>query len=290
MNSYRIGMDASADLDVSFFRENGILFLPMQYSLGTEMKDATGIEGDEELRIFYDGQRKGDLTHTTQITPYAYETLFRSYLEQGTSVLYLSLSSGLSNTYQSSLLGAKNLEEEFGPKGLKVLSVDTLGATGGIGVLIHRAVRNQKAGMTIEENAADLTEASHHLYHYFMVEDLLYLRRGGRVSTATALVGTALSIKPVLEIDPNGKLVALMNKHGKRAALEAVFSLFDQKYDPSGKEPIYLTHCDDVEKSEYLKKKILEKYPQADVRIREMNPIIGAHTGPGAQTLCFLGR
>lgn len=140
MEDYVICMDASGDLLGEIARENGIDFVPMEYSLGEEMRTSHGGEDEAVLKKFYDGQRKGDMTRTSQISPYMYEEYFKKFLEAGKSVLYFCLSSGLSNTYESSMLAAGNLKEEYPEQ--EILPVDTLAATGGIGILVEQAIEN----------------------------------------------------------------------------------------------------------------------------------------------------
>ena len=163
--SYLIVMDASADIDSKVFIEEDIRFIPMQYSLNEEMRESKGIESEELLKSFYDSQRSGELTKTTQITPYQYINFFSKLLNEGYSILYLSLSSGLSSTYQSAMLAASELNDEH--KDEKVYVVDSLGATGGIGVLLELACKYRKEGKSIEENCALLNNAKLKLHHFF---------------------------------------------------------------------------------------------------------------------------
>ena len=203
MYDYIICMDASGDIIKEAASKNGIEFVPMEYSLGDEMRTSRGCESEELLKKFYDGQRNGDMTKTSQISPYMYEEYFRQFLKNGKSILYFCLSSGLSSTYQSSILAAENLKEEY--PDVEVLPVDTLAATGGIGLLVEKAIENRTSGMDIHENFESVKALVPYLRHFFMVQDLMYLKRGGRVSAATAIVGSALNIKPILKIDENGK-------------------------------------------------------------------------------------
>ena len=285
--SYLIVMDASADIDSKVFLEEDIRFIPMQYSLNEEMRESKGIESEELLKSFYDSQRSGELTKTTQITPYQYINFFSKLLNEGYSVLYLSLSSGLSSTYQSAMLAASELNDEH--KDEKVYVVDSLGATGGIGVLLELACKYRKEGKSIEENCALLNNAKLKLHHFFMVQDLMYLRRGGRVSGATAVVGTVLGIRPILKIDENGKLVNFAKRRGNKLALEELANLFKDNYDLND-SPIYVVDGDAKELGDFLASEIKKIAPKAVVKRNMLSPIIGAHTGPGLVAVCFIGK
>lgn len=285
--SYLIVMDASADIDSKVFLEEDIRFIPMQYSLNEEMRESKGIESEELLKSFYDSQRSGELTKTTQITPYQYINFFSKLLNEGYSVLYLSLSSGLSSTYQSAMLAASELNDEH--KDEKVYVVDSLGATGGIGVLLELACKYRKEGKSIEENCALLNNAKLKLHHFFMVQDLMYLKRGGRVSGATAVVGTVLGIKPILKIDENGKLVNFTKRRGNKLALEELAKLFNENYELND-SPIYIVDGDAKELGDFLASEIKKLIPEAVVKRNMLSPIIGAHTGPGLVAVCFIGK
>lgn len=288
MEDYVICMDASGDLLREIAGENGIDFVPMEYSLGEEMRTSHGCEDEAVLKKFYDGQREGDMTRTSQISPYMYEEYFRKFLKDGKSVLYFCLSSGLSNTYESSMLAAGNLKEEY--PGQEVLPVDTLAATGGIGILVERAIENKRNGMDIRKNYEAVRALVPKLRHFFMVQDLMYLKRGGRVSAATAIVGSALNIKPILKIDENGKLVTIDKKRGNKAAMTALFTYFKDNYDPELSNTIYICDADTPELAETLVEKVKAEAPDVVIRRMMLSPIIGAHTGPGMLSMILLGK
>lgn len=285
---YVIVMDVSGDLDADIARENDVRMIPMEYSLGSETLICDGLEKKEDLKNFYNSQRGGDFTKTSQISPYKYETYLKSIFEEGKSILYLCLSSGLSSTYQSAVLAKATLEEEY--EGLLFMPVDTLAATGGMGVLAERAIRNKKNGMSIEDNYSDLLDAVKKIHHRFVVEDLMYLKRGGRISATTAVVGTALNIRPILVINQEGKLDTIAKKRGDKAALNEITSQFSNEYDPATEDVIYIVHADNEEKVNFVADNIRELYPESEVRIHGLSPIIGAHTGPGMIAICYIGK
>lgn len=286
---YLIYMDVSGDVDEEYAKANGLRFIPMEYSLGEEMKTCEGIQPDDVLKRFYDGQRKGDLTKTSQISPYMYEEYLTPALKEGYSILYLCLSSGLSSTYQSALLAKNDLEDEF--PDCDFYPVDTLAATGGMGVLAERAIRNRANGMSLEDNYNDIVAATKKIKHYFMVQDLMYLMRGGRLSGATAVVGTVLNVRPILEIDPEGKLITIAKKRGDKAGAAAVVDFFKEHYDESASEDaIYVIDADIKELGEKFEKSIKDMYPNVSIKRNTLTPIIGAHTGPGMAAICFIGK
>lgn len=288
--NYMIFTDVSADIDKEFARENEIHFIAMDYTLGEEARHCDGIEDENILKKFYDGQRGGDFTKTSQISPANYMEAWEPYVEKGISILYLSLSSGLSGTFQSSNLAARDLMEEH--EGALVICVDSLAATAGMGLLTEAAVYNRKKGMSIEENAAWLNENKLRVNHWFMVEDLMYLKRGGRVSAATALVGTTLNIKPILCIDREGKLPNIDKKRGVKAALNRLFELYKDAAKEAEQEfenTVYLVHADDSKKVEITEKLIRDANPDAVIKKMMLSPIIGAHVGPGMTAVIHWG-
>lgn len=286
---YLIFADVSADIDEQFGKEHDIHYIPMEYSLGDEMRTCKGVEPEEVMKAFYNGQRGGDLTKTSQISPYMYKSYLKSYFDEGYSILYLCLSSGLSSTYQSALMAKEELKEEYPNQDF--YPVDTLAATGGMGVLAERAARNKEAGMDVEANFNDLVEAVKKIRHWFMVEDLMYLKRGGRVSAATAVVGSALNIKPILKIADDGKLVTIAKKRGTKSAVNELMALFEKTYDETAKDDVVsVVHADAPELAAEFKARLLEKYPDMTVRTGYLSPIIGAHTGPGMMAICHIGK
>ncbi len=284
--SYEIFMDTSGDIDAAFARENGIRFIGMNYTISGEERFCAGMESEEILKKFYDGQRNGDLTRTSQITPHQYAETFAPVLKEGKSVLYICLSSGLSNTFESVRLAAAGLKEEYPEQ--EVCPVDSLAATGGMGLITERAVKNRAAGMSVSENAEDLQRTAVNACHVFMVDDLGYLRRGGRVSAATAVVGTMLNVKPVLIINGEGKLPTIGKKRGDRQAIKMMLDRFLESRDPSASS-IYITHGDCADKADYVAQQVREKVPDADIHIMMLSPVIGAHTGPGMVSLIYWG-
>lgn len=285
---YLIFMDVSGDINIEAAGAQKLKFIPMEYSLGDEMRTCEGMENSDILKKFYDGQRNGDLTKTSQISPYLYEQYLEPYFEQGYSVLYLCLSSGLSSTFQSACMARTSLKEKYPQQDF--YPVDSLSATGGMGVLAERALRNKNNGMELEENYEDLCQAAKHMKHWFMVQDLMYLKRGGRISAATAVVGSALNVKPILKIDENGKLETFAKKRGNKAAVKALLENFSSSYDEKSGDVIYIIDADAQDMGDYLEAEVKKLYSEAVVRRSMLSPIIGAHTGPGMAAICHMGK
>ncbi len=288
MKKYIIAMDTSGDIQQEVVDKYDLKFIPMQYSLGEEMRTSYGLEDADILKKFYDGQRNGDLTRTSQITPFMYEEYFEPYLKEGYSVLYLALSSGLSSTYNSACLAQESLKEKY--PDLDVFPIDSLGATGGMGVLIERALVNREKGLSIEENRDDILKVIPNIRHWFMVQDLNYLKRGGRVSSATAFVGTMLNIKPILKIDEVGKLTTINKMHGNKKAINCLFEYFKNNYDPNLGNIVYISDADCRDLADMLAEQVRAAFPDVIVRQTTLCPIIGAHTGPGMVAICCLSK
>jgi DegV family protein with EDD domain len=285
--SYYIFADVSIDIDKDYAAEHDIHYVPMEYVLGEDTFHCEAPESDSMMHEYYEKLRNKIATHTSQITPNHYIEVFEEYVKEGKEIVYLSLSSGLSNTYESALMAVKLLEEDYDE--VKIEVVDSLGATGGMGVMVELAVNNREAGMNYKENAQWLREHADNINYWFKVEDLMYLKRGGRVSAATAIMGTALNIKPILTIDKNGKLQTIDKKRGNKLALKAMVERFNANYDPSVLKTVYLSCADCTEDADMLKALIEECRPEAEVKITMLSPIIGAHTGPDMLSLIYYG-
>lgn len=285
---YLIFTDLSADIAPSLAEQYDIRFIPMEYLVGNEERVCSCLESEEALKRYYDAQRNGDETRTTQITPQKYMDVFTPLAREGCSVLYLSLSGGLSSTYQSSLLAAQDVMAQY--PDVTITCVDSLSASGGIGLLLEAAAQNREDGMTIEENAAWLEENRQRVLHWFMVEDLMYLKRGGRISPATAVIGSALNIKPMLKIEPDGTLVNFTKKRGTKAALKQLIDLYATNSVGGKGERVYVMHSDNKPNAEYLVQAIQDINPESSVTTMMLSPIIGAHTGPGFCAICHFGK
>ena len=284
---YMIFADVSIDIDMAFADKYDLKYISMEYILDDNSFNCSRPENDEMMHQYYEKLRLKASTHTSQIVPNNYVEAFEGYIKEGKGILYISLSSGLSNTYESALLAAKMLKDDYPECEVEV--VDSLGATGGMGILAESACLNREKGMSLSDNAKWLREHANNINFWFKVEDLMYLCRGGRVSATTAVVGTALKIKPILTIDSTGKLQTIDKKRGDKQAMLSLIERFDASYDPDMGNTVYISCADCKDVAESLKSKLLEKYPDLDIKITMLSPIIGAHTGPDMLSLIYYG-
>ncbi len=287
MNQYVIYMDMSGDLDETFAREHDILFVPMMYSIGSQEKFCTTLEKEEDLKPFYNAQRKNIETRTSQVTPQQYIDIFTPWLRKGMDILYLSLSSGLTKTFDSVRLAARDLAEDY--PDAAVYPVDTLSATGGMGLLAEQAALNREKGLSARENMEVLNELRRKVCHIFMVDDLMYLKRGGRIDPTTALLGTALNIKPILVIDSRGKLPTIKKKRGVKLAMKEMVTDYMAKRIETLPNRVYVVHADCSDRADELISQIRAVNPGVDICKRMLCPVIGAHVGPGMFAVIFFG-
>lgn len=285
---YEIFSDVSIDIDMDFAKEHNVRYVPMEYMLGEETFHCECPESDEMMHNYYEKLRQTVPTRTSQIAPFHYVETFEPYVKEKKSILYLSLSSGLSNTYESAQMAVEMLKESYGEVDIEV--VDSLGATCGMGLLAEAACNNREAGMSLSENAAWLRENADKVNYWFKVEDLMYLKRGGRISAATAIVGTALNIKPILTINGEGKLDTIAKKRGDKLAIKYILDCFTENFDESFGNVVYICCADCRDNAEKLKQMVLECRPELTVKITMLSPIIGAHTGPDMLALVHFGK
>lgn len=288
MNDYIISVDVSADIDKHFIETHDIHFVPMTYTVGDEELVYDAPKSDAEIKTVYDAQRKGDMTKTSQITPMKYMECFEPFLKEGKDVLYISLSSGLTKTFDSANLAKRNLAETY--RESAVYPIDSIAATGGMGLLVELAFKNKEAGMSAKENADNLQEMAHKICHVFVVDDLMYLKRGGRISAATAVVGTMLNVKPILIMKPDGSLTGVRKKRGEKLALKDLATQYLATRDLSISNRVYINHGDCRERVDKLIALIEKQSPGAqDFATSMLSPIIGSHTGPGLVVIAYFG-
>jgi DegV family protein with EDD domain len=288
MYPYVIFTDATADMPQEAIRKYDIQVLSMLYRLDDQDILYDGIWADEKIGTFYDRLRAGAPVSTSQISPGDYEEAFVPYLEKGMDVLYIAFSSGLSGTYQSSLISAKALMERF--PGRVIRSVDTLCASYGEGIAVLKAAENRQQGISIEENARQIENGIQSIAHWFTVDDLMYLKRGGRVSAATAIIGTTLQIKPVMHVDEQGRLVPTEKAQGRRSSLKAIARKMRETGVGLEGQTVCIGHCDAKADAEWLAGMVHKTMPIRDVYIGPINPVIATHSGPGTLALFFLAK
>ncbi len=285
MPNYKIITDSCCDLPVDKLRELDVDFIPLCLLFrGETRQDAV----TDEIKEVYDALRAGENATTSAVNPEGWSGAIEPVLAQGMDALVLAFSSGLSTTYQSAVIAANELMEQYPDR--KVIVVDTLSASLGQGLLVTYACRKRDEGLTLEELAAWVEETKLQLCHWFTVDDLMYLKRGGRVSAATALVGTMLQIKPVLHMDDEGHLINVSKVRGRRSSIDALADKLAQSGLPGKNELVYICHGDCIEDAKYLEKKVKETCGVKEVFIGYTGAVIGSHSGPGTLALFFLGN
>lgn len=286
--AYQIFADATADLIGTFAEElSSVKVIPMQVEVCGK-NYVFGPDGDLTVADFYKMQREGNYASTSQINPATYAQHFTPVLQEGKDVLYFSFSSGMSATYQSAQIAARELQEEFPER--KIRCVDTLGATLSEMVLIREADAMQKKGADLETVATWVEENRLKVCAWFVVDTFDHLHHCGRVSTATAVVGTMLNIKPMLHIDAQGKLENTDKPRGGKKAMATLISQMEQGWCPEPTKTVTVVHADCPDMAEELKNLVAQHFPEAEIEVGELGPVIGADTGPGLLALIYWGN
>ena len=236
----------------------------------------------------YTHLRNGKLPKTAAVHPEGWAELIRPALRAGQEVLVLAFSSGLSATYQSAVIAAGELREEFPDR--KLVVIDTLCASIGQGLLVYTAAKLREQGKSIDEVAAWVEDHKKNVCHWVTVEDLMHLKRGGRVSAATAVVGTMLSIKPIIRVDDEGKLENLAKARGRKASLNYLLDRMAESFDPELSDTVFIGHGDCLADAQTLESAIRSRFGVKNVYINYVGAVIGAHTGPGVAVIGFFGK
>ena len=282
--TYKIISDSTMDMPQKTVESMGVDTLPLLFNLeGNEYRDNFGVDMDPHT--FYDKVRAGQMPSTTLINTDRFLTHFRTYLENGVDIVYIAFSSALSGTYQCAMQAADQLREEF--PGRKIYVIDSMCASMGEGLLVWQAARLRDGGMGAEELADWLEKNKLRLVHWFTVDDINHLRRGGRVSAAQAILGTLMKIKPVLHVDDEGRLIAMEKVMGRKKALQTIVDKIVERYDGSVKA-VFISHGDVLEEAQEVERLVKEKLPDVEVLIHTVGPVVGAHSGPGTMAIfCF---
>ena len=285
MANYRIITDSACDLTAELIEKLNISVVPLSMMFkGESRQDSVG----DDIKEVYAALREGEVATTSAANPENWSTAIEPVLMAGEDALVLTFSSGLSTTYQSAVIAAGDLEEKYPDRKIRV--VDTLCASLGQGLLVHYVCQKRDAGLSLEELATWTEENKLNLCHWFTVDDLMYLKRGGRISAATALVGTVLKIKPVLHVDDEGHLINVTKVRGRKAAIEMLAKKMEETALPGENDYIMICHGDCLEDAQYLEKILKEKLGVKEVFIGYTGAVIGSHSGPGTLALFFLGN
>lgn len=285
--NFEIVTDSSCNLVEDMIDEFGLHILPLTFMVDGEQYQSY-LKGERtDLKQFYTMMREGKVITTSLPNLAESEDLLRGLLDAGHDVLYIGFSSGLSGTYQAIDLLLKDLAAQYPER--TVRSVDTLAASGGQGLLVWYAAQKARAGASLEEVYTWLEENKLHLAHWFTVDDLMFLWRGGRVSKTSAWAGTILNIKPVMHVDDEGHLIPLEKVRGRKKSLIALVDHMDESaIRPVEDQMVFITHGDCIEDAEFVADLVRSRFGVRDVVINYVDPVIGAHSGPGTMALFFL--
>ena len=287
MSQYIIMTDSSCDLPAQLAAELELEVLPLSVLIDGKSYVNYLDERDISFADSYAALRAGKSATTSAVNVEAFVEAMEQHLQAGEDILYLGFSSALSGTYNAGAVAAQQLAEKYPER--KLYAVDTLSASMGQGLLVYLTVQQKRAGATIEE-ARDYAEAQKlHLCHWFTVDDLNHLHRGGRVSATSAVLGTVLNIKPVLHMDDEGRLIFMEKVRGRRNSIKRMLEKMRETAIEPEKQIVFMSHGDCIEDAEYLAGRIREEWNVQDVVINYVGPVIGAHSGPGTLALFFLG-
>ena len=287
MSEYVIVTDSSADLTAGMAEELGVEVLPLSFMVKGQTYRNYPDNREMDPGAFYAMLRAGEMATTAAVNVADYTSALEPLLEQGKDVLVLAFSSGLSATYQSSVIAVNELKEKFPER--KIFTVDTLCASLGQGLLVYLAAKKQQAGASIEEVRDWAEENKLHLCHWFTVDDLHFLKRGGRISAATAVVGSMLQIKPVLHVDDEGHLISMGKARGRGASLTALVDHMEETAIDPASQVVFISHGDCLADAEKVAADVKKRLGVKEVVINHVGPVIGAHSGPGTLALFFLG-
>ena len=282
---YRIVTDSCCDFPADMYGELNLTMVPLTVLFkGQVYENFT----DDSLKTVYDGLRAGESATTSAVNPETWSAYMEPILRDGEDILVLTFSSGLSATCQNAVIAAEELKEKYPQRQIRV--VDTLAASLGQGLFVWYACKKRDEGLSLDELTAWCEENRFHLCHWFTVDDLMYLKRGGRISAATALMGTMLNIKPVLHVDNEGHLINKGKVRGRKASIDALVKKAEELGGAYDNSTMFICHGDCRQDAEYLASLVKEKFGVKEVLIGYTGAVIGAHSGPGTLALFFMGE
>lgn len=284
---FKIVTDSTADLPAEYLEKHDLGCMCLSYIV-----EGVSYGQDKELpwKDFYAMMRQGKMPSTSQVNPEEAKAYLEECIQTDKEILYLAFSSGLSGTYNSVRLAAEDIMEEH--PDCRIIVIDTLAASLGEGLLVHKAVQMRDAGKSLEETAQWVRDNVLHMVHVFTVDDLYHLFRGGRVSKATAFVGTLAGIKPKLHVDNEGHLIVIGKVRGRKKSLTALVDYMEEKMGSrrSQNDIVFISHGDAEEDARFVADQVRERFGIEQVMINHIGPTIGTHAGPGTIALFFLGE
>lgn len=285
MEDYQIMTDSCCDFRPEMYEELKLVQCPLMLTFrGATKPDVS----DDSIRTLYAGLRAGEAATTSAVNPEAWTEAMVPILEAGRDILVLAFSSGLSTTYESAEMAVRELRERYPER--RILVCDTLSASLGEGLLVWYACKKRDEGMSLRELYAWARDMRYHLCHWFTVDDLMYLKRGGRIGAATAILGTMLNVKPILHMDDEGHLINMTTARGRKGSIRALAAKLCELGGDYDNSTVFICHGDCIEDAEYLAKLVKEEYGVKEVYINYTGAVIGSHSGPGTLSLFFLGK
>lgn len=287
MTDYIIAAASTADLPAEYFKEHNIPLI--SYSYTVDNKPYVDDCREETRASIYMAMRKGAMVSTSMINTYTYHEFFKELMDTGKDAIFLDMTRQISHSFISAGEAAAQIREEYPNQ--RFYLMDTLCVSGGLGMLLYYMVKLRDAGRSFNETVEWAEANKLKIVHWFTVDNLNYLKRGGRVSNSAALVGSLLSIKPVLYVSDEGKLVVASKVRSRKSALLNIIARMKEDFtEPDGKE-VFILHADCMEDAEFMRENILEAFPAVSkVAIMSLGTVIGAHCGPGLLTIFYLGN
>ena len=281
--SYKIITDSACDIKSETLAEWGVLSLDLSFRF--EGEDKTYKNSEMTTEEFYKKMKEGGVAKTSAVNPDAFAEAFEGALKEGCDVLYVGFSSGLSTTFNSARIAKESLKEKYPERKIEI--VDTLAASAGEGLLVYLAVQNRDKGAPIAKNKEYLESIKGSIGIWFTVDDLVYLKRGGRISAASAFFGNMLGIKPILHMDETGHLVAMQKVRGRRTAIDALIKKIEESAKDPSDCPIFISHAQCPNEVEAMESALQAKLGRGFTHVTEIGPVIGSHAGPGTVAIFF---
>ncbi|NMC55609.1 MAG: DegV family protein [Eubacteriaceae bacterium] len=287
MKDYIIITDATADLTKDIVTKNNIIVIPMEYEIDGKRYEYYPSCKNLTVNQFYEKVKEGHMAITSQINVSTFEKYFETALTGGLDIIYVAFSSALSGSIQSAHIARNNLIEKYPQSKIEI--IDSLSASAGEGLLIYTAALRKAEGMTYEELIKWINDNIPHLCHWFTVDDLHHLHRGGRVSAASAIIGSTIGIKPVLQVNNEGKLIPVAKVKGRKKSLSELVDRMEQTYIKPYTEAVFIGHSNSLEDAELVKNMVEERFGIKDIQIMDIGAIVGSHTGCGTIALFYFG-
>lgn len=279
--------DSCCDLPISFINENNIQVMHLRVNLrGKDIPDDLG--KSIAHKDFYNLIREGEMPTTSQVNVNTFEEGFRKFSEQGYSIIYIGFSTALSGCVNSARLAKEVVLEEI--KDADITIIDTKSASMGLGLIVYYAAQMLKEGKGKEDIIKWIEKNKLKVNHWFTVDDLNHLKRGGRISSTVAIVGTMLNIKPIMHVDNEGRLIPLSKVKGRKKSIKSLQEKLKERIVESEKQVVFISHGDCLDDAEYLRDLILKEINVKDVIINNVGPAVGSHSGPGTLALFFIGN